>query len=233
LESIRIATELIAGFDPNLIAIAGRSLGVSGAATLLATLVGLPLGALLAVARFRGRGVILTLLSSLLALPSVLVGLLVYLALSRTGPLGFLGWLYSFQAMVIAQALLVLPLVMALCRQAVEDTDRAVGEQLSAMGAGLVARAALIAFDLRFMLLTVVITAFGRAISEVGTVMIVGGNIDGFTRVMTTTIALETSRGDLPLAIALGLVLMLIVLLLNAAIAGLHRWREHVEEVSR
>jgi tungstate transport system permease protein len=150
----------------------------------------------------------------------------VYLLLSRTGPLGFLGWLFSFKAMVLAQAVLVLPVVTALTRQAVEDAQNLHGEQLQSLGARPLIRSLLLAWDERYALLTVLIASFGRAVSEVGAVMIVGGNIDGFTRVMTTAIALETSKGDLPLALGLGLILLTVVLLLNALIAGLRRWRE-------
>jgi len=153
----------------------------------------------------------------------------VYLLLSRTGPLGGLGWLFSFKAMVLAQALLVLPVVTALTRQVVEDAERVHGEQLRSLGAGTLLRALLIAWDERYALLTVLIAAFGRAVSEVGAVMIVGGNIDGFTRVMTTAIALETSKGDLPLALALGLVLLSVVLALNVLVGLLRRWRERVD----
>jgi tungstate transport system permease protein len=183
------------------------------------------LGAWLGVARFKGRGVLLTLLNTLLALPSVVVGLLVYLLLSRTGPLGFLGWLFSLKAMVLAQAVLVLPVVTALTRQCVEDAERSHGEQLQSLGAAPWMRSVLLAWDERYTLLTVLIAAFGRAVSEVGAVMVVGGNIEGFTRVMTTAIALETSKGDLPLALALGLVLMAVVLMLNVCISVLRRWR--------
>ena len=196
---------------------------------MLACGAGLVLGAWLGVARFRGRGVVLTLLNTFLALPSVVVGLTVYLLLSRSGPLGFLGWLFSFKAMVLAQAILVLPVVTALTRQAVEDADRAHGEQLRSLGAGPLVRSLLLVWDERYALLTVVITAFGRAVSEVGAVMIVGGNIDGYTRVMTTAIALETSKGDLPLAMALGLVLLAVVLLLNLLVAIVRRWRERLD----
>jgi tungstate transport system permease protein len=183
------------------------------------------LGAWLGVARFAGRGAVLTLLNTFLALPSVVVGLVIYLLLSRSGPLGFLGWLFSFKAMVLAQTVLVLPVVTALTRQWIEDAERSHGEQLASLGAGPGMRAVLLVWDERFALLTVAITAFGRAISEVGAVMIVGGNIDGFTRVMTTAIALETSKGDLPLALALGCVLLGVVLVLNTALALLGRWR--------
>jgi tungstate transport system permease protein len=187
------------------------------------------LGAWLGVARFAGREVILTLLNTLLAIPSVVIGLVIYLLLSRSGPLGHLGWLFNFQAMVLAQALLVLPVATALTRQAVEDAENNHGEQLRSLGAGPLLRSLLLAWDERYTLLTMLMASFGRAISEVGAVMIVGGNIDGFTRVMTTAIALETSKGDLPLALALGLVLLGVVLLLNALIALVRRWRERAE----
>jgi tungstate transport system permease protein len=173
--------------------------------------------------------VVLTLLNTFLAVPSVVVGLVVYLLLSRSGPLGFLGWLFSFKAMVLAQAMLVLPVVTALTRQAVEDAENMHGEQLRSLGARPLVRSLLLAWDERYALLTVVIASFGRAISEVGAVMIVGGNIDGFTRVMTTAIALETSKGDLPLALGLGMILLSVVLLLNVLIAVLRRWREGSE----
>jgi tungstate transport system permease protein len=224
-DSAGVALQLIAGADPQLLAIVGRSLAVSALACLLACSAGVLLGAWLGVARFRGRAVLITLLNTALALPSVVVGLVVYLLLSRTGPFGFLGWLFSFQAMVLAQTVLVLPVATALTRQLVEDVDSASGEQLRSLGAGPLLRALLLAWDERYALLTVLIASFGRAISEVGAVMIVGGNIDGFTRVMTTAIALETSKGDLPLALALGLVLLGVVLGLNALIGILQRWR--------
>ena len=222
--STATALQLLLDLDPGLWAIVGRSLLVSASACLLACAIGLPAGAWLGVARFRGRTAVLTLLNTFLAIPSVVVGLLVYLLLSRSGPLGFLGWLFSFKAMVLAQTLLVLPVVTALTRQVVEDTHTLHGEQLQSLGAGIWLRSALLAWDERYALLTVVIACFGRAISEVGAVMMVGGNIDGFTRVMTTAIALETSKGDLPLALGLGMVLLGVVLLLNVLIALLRRW---------
>ncbi len=223
-DSASTALALIAAADPVLLSIVGRSLGVSSLACALACGLGLVLGAWLGVARFRSRGALLMLLNTLLALPSVVVGLLAYLLLSRSGPLGFLGWLFSFKAMVLAQAVLVLPVVTALTRQIVDDAEREHGEQLQSLGAGALLRSLLLAWDERYALLTVLMAAFGRAISEVGAVMIVGGNIDGFTRVMTTAIALETSKGDLPLALALGLILLAVVLALNAAVALLRRW---------
>jgi tungstate transport system permease protein len=228
-DSALAALRLITSLDAGLLAIMGRSLAVSGLACLLACSMGLLLGAWLGVARFAGRGAVLALLNTMLALPAVVVGLLVYLLLSRSGPLGFLGWLFSFKAMVLAQAVLVLPVMTALTLQVVEDAHNAHGEQLQSMGAGTLLRSLLLAWDERYALLTVLIASFGRAISEVGAVMIVGGNIDGFTRVMTTAIALETSKGDLPLALGLGMVLLLIVLLLNALVAAVKHWRERVE----
>jgi tungstate transport system permease protein len=228
-ESLSTALRLLFSGDPGLWTIVMRSLGVSATACLIGCVIGLTLGAWLGVLRFPGRGAVLVVLNTLLALPSVVVGLVIYLLLSRSGPLGFLGWLFSFQAMVLAQVVLVVPVVTALTRQVVEDADRSHGEQLASMGAGRWMRSLVLAWDERFALLTVVITAFGRAISEVGAVMIVGGNIEGFTRVMTTAIALETSKGDLPLALGLGLVLLGVVLLLNAMVGLLRRWRERAD----
>ena len=228
--SFSTAFSLITSFDPLLQGIVARSLAVSGLACLIACSAGLLLGAWLGVSRFRGRGVVLALLNTALALPSVVVGLVVYLLLSRSGPLGFLGWLFSFKAMVLAQSILVLPVVAALVRQTIEDADRSHGEQFESLGAGRFMRSLILLVDERYALLTVLIAAFGRAISEVGAVMIVGGNIDGFTRVMTTSIALETSKGDLPLALALGIVLLAVVLLLNMVIALVRRWRERLDD---
>ncbi|MEI7537368.1 MAG: ABC transporter permease [Comamonadaceae bacterium] len=228
-ESASTALQLVISLDKGLLSIVGRSLSVSATACAIACVLGLLMGAWLGVARFAGRNALLTLLNTFLAVPSVVVGLVVYLLLSRSGPLGYLGWLFSFKAMVLAQALLVLPVVTALTRQAVEDVENAHGEQLRSLGAGSLMRSLLLAWDERYALLTVIIASFGRAISEVGAVMIVGGNIDGFTRVMTTAIALETSKGDLPLALGLGLILLAVVLLLNVLIGLLQRWRENAE----
>lgn len=228
-DSVNTAIGLVLAGDAGLWTIVLRSLAVSVTAAVIAYALGLWLGAWLASARFAGRGVALTLLNTALAVPAVVVGLVVYLLLSRSGPLGFLGWLFSFEAMVVAQAVLVLPLVTALVRQTVEDAERSHGEQLRSMGAGTLMRSLLLAWDERYALLTVFITAFGRAIAEVGTVMIVGGNIDGFTRVMTTAIALETSKGDLPLALGLGVVLLAVVLVLNALVSLVRRWRERAD----
>jgi tungstate transport system permease protein len=227
--SFSSALSLVLSGDAALWAIIVRSLAVSGMATLLGFAIGAAVGAWLAVSRFGGRGAVIALLNAMLALPSVVVGLLVYLLLSRSGPLGFLGWLFSFKAMVLAQTCLVLPIVAAWVRQALEDADLRHGEQIAAMGAGRGMRGLLLLLDERFVLLTILIAAFGRAIAEVGAVMIVGGNMDGFTRVMTTAIALETSKGDLPLALGLGLVLMVIVLGLNALVSLIRSWREQRE----
>ena len=203
-QAIEMALQLLISADPVLISVVLRSLAVSLSACALACAIGLPLGAWLGVARFRGQAGVLALLNTALALPSVVVGLLLYLLLSRSGPLGFLGWLFSFQAMVLAQTVLVLPVAMALTRQVVHDAECSHGEQLQSLGASPWMRSVMLAWDERWALLTVVIAAFSRAIAEVGAVMVVGGNIDGFTRVMTTAIALETSKGDLALALAVG-----------------------------
>jgi tungstate transport system permease protein len=217
LEAIRAAVGLIASGDATLGEIVLLSLSVSLSAVALATLLGLPLGAAIAVGRFPGRRAVIVLLNALMGLPPVVVGLVVYLLLSRAGPLGELGLLFTPLAMVIAQTVLILPIIAALCRQSVEDAWREYEEQLRSLGAQGVGAALTVLWDIRFSLLTAVLAGLGRASAEVGAVMIVGGNIDGVTRVMTTTIALETSKGDLPLALGLGIVLIAIVLALNAA----------------
>jgi tungstate transport system permease protein len=219
------AFALLAGLDGALARIVALSLQVSGAAALLATTVGLLVGGTLAAARFRGRAALLVALDTLLALPSVVVGLVVYLLLSRAGPLGAWGLLFTPGAMVIAQTVLVAPIVAALAHRLFADALAAHGEQLRSLGAGRLATLAVLAWDQRLAITTVALVAFGRAISEVGAVMIVGGNIDGLTRVMTTAIALETSKGDLPLALALGAVLLAVVLALNVLAAALRHWR--------
>lgn len=222
-ESLQTAIGLVIHLDAQLVAVVALSLAVSASASLLAAGFGLAGGAWLAVARFPGHRALVAALNTLLALPSVVVGLAVYLLLSRSGPLGSLGILFTPQAMIVAQTLLVLPVVAALTRQLVADAWRGNGEQLRSMGAGALASAALLLLHERLALVTVLLTAFGRAISEVGAVMIVGGNIDGVTRVMTTAIALETSKGDLPLALGLGLVLLTVVGAINAVIALVQR----------
>lgn len=228
-ESAQQAIELVLNADARLWRIVALSLAVSGSATVLGFLMGLPLGAVLAVARFPGRPGVLALLNTLLALPSVVVGLVVYLMLSRSGPLGAFGILFTPSAMVVAQTVLVLPIVAALSRQVIEARWRDHGEQLQSLGAGRFRSALILAVDERMVMITIALTAFGRAVAEVGAVMIVGGNIDGSTRVMTTAIALETSKGDLPLALGLGLVLLSVVAVLNAGAAlvqrGVQAWR--------
>jgi len=225
LDSAAQAARMVAEGDPQLLHIVGLSLSVSATACVIGTALGLLAGAALAVGRFAGRGAVLVLLNTLLALPSVVVGLVVYLLLSRAGPLGSWGILFTPKAMVIAQSILVTPIVAALARQSIEDALRDHGEQLRSLGAGRLACALIIAWDERLALLTLALVAFGRAVSEVGAVMMVGGNIAGVTRVMTTAIALETSKGDLPLALALGLVLLAVVLVLNVLVGVLRHWR--------
>jgi tungstate transport system permease protein len=219
LEAVGSALRLIVSGDTVLGGIVLLSLGVSLSAVGLATVLGLPLGAALAVGRFPGRRALIVLLNALMGLPPVVVGLFVYLLLSRAGPLGELGMLFTPPAMVIAQTILILPIIAALCRQAVEDAWVEYEEQLRSLGATGLTAALTLVWDIRFSLFTAVLAGLGRASAEVGAVMIVGGNIDGVTRVMTTTIALETSKGDLPLALALGIVLILLVIALNAAAA--------------
>jgi tungstate transport system permease protein len=217
IEAIRAAFGLIASGDATLGEIVLLSLSVSLSAVALATLFGLQLGAAIAVGRFPGRRAIIVLLNALMGLPPVVVGLVVYLLLSRAGPLRELGLLFTLDAMVIAQTILIVPIIAALCRQSVEDAWREYEEQLRSLGSKGVGAALTVLWDIRFSLLTAVLAGLGRASAEVGAVMIVGGNIDGVTRVMTTAIALETSKGDLPLALGLGIVLIAIVLALNAA----------------
>ena len=224
-ESLRIALALIVSGDSILIRTVVLSLVVSGSACAAAALFGLVGGAWLAIAQFPGHRLLITAVNTLLGLPSVLVGLVVYLLLSRSGPLGSYGLLFTPTAMVIAQTVLVLPVVAALTRQLVGDALRDGGDQLRSMGARPLTCALLMLVHDRWAVLTVLIAAFGRAIAEVGAVMIVGGNIAGSTRVMTTTIALETSKGDLPLAVALGVVLLLVVGLVNAATGLIQRGR--------
>jgi tungstate transport system permease protein len=218
-ESFATAARLIVDADPALVRIVMLSLAVSGSACIASAGLGLFAGAWLAAARFRGRRIVLVALDTLLALPSVVVGLLVYLALLRSGPLGGWGILFTPTAMVIAQTILILPIVAALARQLVADALRDGGDQLRSMGAGRLAAALLMLVHERWAVATLLLAAFGRAIAEVGAVMIVGGNIDGVTRVMTTAIALETSKGDLALALALGFVLLAVVAAINAFIA--------------
>jgi tungstate transport system permease protein len=209
------AWRLLAGPDPALAGIVGLSLQTSLLAVLLAAIPGLPLGAWLAVHRFPGRGVVVAIANAMMGLPPVVAGLVLYLLLSRSGPLGGLGLLFTPGAMVLAQATLVAPILVALSRQALEALWEEYEEQLRSFGAGPGQAVRTLLWEGRFSLLTVLLAGFGRAAAEVGAVMIVGGNIEGYTRTMTTAIALETSKGDLPLALALGGVLLAVVLLVN------------------
>ena len=217
VQALGDAARLIASLDPKLAEIVALSLTVSLSAVVLATTLALPLGAAIAVSKFRGRQTVVVVLNALMGLPPVVVGLLVYLLLSRAWPLGAMGLLFTPTAMVIAQTILILPIIAALSRQAVEDAWREYQEQLRSLGAGSGSAALTLVWDIRFSLLTAVLAGLGRAAAEVGAVMIVGGNIDGVTRVMTTAIALETSKGDLALALGLGIILVTLVLALNAA----------------
>jgi len=218
------AWEMIVRGDATLYAIVWLSLGVSLSAVAIATCVGLPLGAALALVRFRGRTGLIVLLNGFMGLPPVVVGLAVFLLLSRSGPLGAFGILFTPSAMVMAQALLVIPIIASLSRQTIEDLWQEYRDELTAMSVGPVNRMATLIWDSRFSLITALLAGFGRAAAEVGTVMIVGGNIDGFTRTMTTTIALETSKGNLPLAMGLGMILMALILAINAAAWGVRAW---------
>lgn len=220
------ALELIVSGDARLFAIVGLSLFVTLSATFLASVIGMPLGALIALTRFPGRSMLIVVLNGCMGLPPVVVGLAVFLLLSRSGPLGDLGILFTPQAMIIAQALLIGPIIAALTRQVIEDLWAEYRDELVAMGLGRTARVTALLWDARFSLMTILLAGFGRAAAEVGAVMIVGGNIDGFTRVMTTTIALETSKGNLPLAVGLGLVLIGVILLINALAWTVRGWAE-------
>ncbi len=219
-QAMYAATRLIFSADALLVSIIALSLKVSFTAVLTAAIIGFPTGAFLAITRFPGRQMLIALLNALMGLPPVVVGLLIYLLLSRAGPLGEFGLLFTPTAMVIAQAVLITPIIAALSRQVIEDAWREYEEQLRSLGAGTLAAARTLLWDTRFALITVVLAGFGRAAAEVGAVMIVGGNIDGVTRVMTTAIALETSKGDLPLALGLGMVLVAIIIGVNLLAHG-------------
>ena len=218
------AAALILGADAAFLSIVGLSLTVTLCAVLAASLLGLPLGALLALARFPGRSAVIVVVNGLMGLPPVVAGLLVFLLLSRSGPLGTLGLLFSPTAMVIAQTLLVLPIIVAITRQLTEDLYGEYREHLASVGLSGVRAIPTLLWDGRFALTTAVLAGFGRASAEVGAVLIVGGNIAGYTRTMTTSIALETSKGDLPLALGLGIVLILLTLLINAFTYGASRF---------
>jgi tungstate transport system permease protein len=223
LASVQSALDLVFAADGALWPVVGLSLQVSGIATLVSAAIALPLAAWLALTPFPGRGAVIAVLNALMGLPAVVVGLIVYLGLSRAGPLGSLGLLFTPTAMVIAQSLLVLPLMAALARQTFEDSLAECGPYLRSLRATRAQTIATLLSEARFPLVTVVLAGFGRAAAEVGAVMIVGGNIDGVTRVMTTAIALETSKGDLPLALGLGLVLVAVVVAVNACAAGVRQ----------
>ncbi len=210
------ALHLVLSGDPGLFAIVRLSLLVSLSAVLFAALIGIPVGALIALTRFPGREAAIVVLNALMGLPPVVVGLAVFLLLSRSGPLGSWGLLFTPQAMVIAQTVLVAPIIAALTRQTIEDLWEEYRDELAAMHVGPARRVATLIWDARFSLVTALLAGFGRAAAEVGAIIVVGGNIEGFTRTMTTAIALETSKGDLPLAIGLGIVLICIVIAVNA-----------------
>ena len=220
------AFHLILSADANLIAIVKLSLAVTLAATFFAALVGLPLGAFTALVRFPCRDAFVIALNALMGLPPVVVGLVVFLLLSRSGPLGELGLLFTPAAMVVAQTVLITPILAALTRQVVEDLWSEYRDEFQAMQVGPAARVVALLWDARFSLVTILLAGFGRAAAEVGAVIIVGGNIDGFTRVMTTSIALETSKGNLPLAVGLGLILISLVMTVNALAWSMRRWSE-------
>lgn len=212
---------LILSLDPDLTEIIGLSLRITVSAVAIACLVGLPLGALVGAFRFPGKTAVVIGLNALMGLPPVVVGLVVYLMLSASGPLGILGLLYTPTAMVIAQTILVMPIIAALTRQVVEDLNGEYAEQFASLGVGPIDRVGALLWDARYSLLTVALAGFGRAVAEVGAVIIVGGNINHVTRVMTTTIALETSKGNLDLALALGVVLLAIAVCVNALVMAL------------
>lgn len=218
------AFSLLATFDARIAEIVGLSVRVSGTAVIFGTLIGLPLGAMLAIGKFRGQQIGTIIINTLMGAPAVVVGVVVYLLLSRAGPFGSFGLLFSPVAMVIAQTVLVVPLMAAITRQVIEDAWLAYAEELAVLRFSWWHSMTTLLYDCRHSLLVAVLAGLGRAMSEVGAVMIVGGNIDGVTRVMTTAIALETSKGDLALSIALGIVLISVILILNAAVFILRGW---------
>ncbi|NOX72299.1 MAG: ABC transporter permease subunit [Alphaproteobacteria bacterium] len=229
METLLQSWQLVAARDPALLQIVGLSLYVSLTASFLAACIGIPLGAALAIWSFPGRGVLVVLSTSLMALPPVVVGLSVYLLLSRAGPLGNLGLLFTPGAMIIAQTILIAPIILALTREAVLPLRREYDALLLSVDAGPLLRLKTLIWDARFGVMTAILAGFGRALAEVGAVLIVGGNINGLTRVMTTTIALETSKGNLELALALGVILLAIAISVNALIHGLARFGRRYE----
>ncbi|MCJ2049430.1 ABC transporter permease [Methylobacterium sp. J-070] len=223
MQTLQEILSRLCSLDRDVLAIAWLSLRVSLTAVGIGLVLGIPLGAFLAVARFPGRGAAVGLLNAFMGLPPVLVGLALYLVLSRSGPLGPLRLLFTPAAMIAAQATLATPLIAALTQQIVADARVHLGEQLCSLGLSAPRQAMAMIYDVRFSLVTAALAAFGRAISEIGAVLVVGGNIDGYTRTMTTAISLETQKGDLSLALALGLVLIGLVLVVNVAVAVLRR----------
>ncbi|HJU23967.1 MAG TPA: ABC transporter permease [Casimicrobiaceae bacterium] len=223
-QSLALALHMVTHVDPRLAQIVALSVAISLMSTLCSAVIGLPLGAAIGIARFPGRNPLVVALNAAMGLPPVVVGLVVYLLLSRAGPLGEFGLLFTPTAMVIAQTFLIVPIVAALTRQVVEDAWVEYREQLRSLNASWWQSTLTLLWDTRFSLLTVLLAGFGRAASEVGAVIIVGGNIDGVTRVMTTAIALETSKGDLPLALGLGIVLVALVILVNVGAHWTRQW---------
>ncbi|HLX29004.1 MAG TPA: ABC transporter permease [Casimicrobiaceae bacterium] len=223
-QSLALALHMVTHVDPRLAQIVGLSIAISLTSTLCSAVIGLPLGAAIGIVRFPGRNPLVVALNAAMGLPPVVVGLVVYLLLSRAGPLGEFGLLFTPTAMVIAQTFLIVPIVAALTRQVVEDAWVEYREQLRSLNASWWQSTLTLLWDTRFSLLTVLLAGFGRAASEVGAVIIVGGNIDGVTRVMTTAIALETSKGDLPLALGLGIVLVSLVILVNVGAHLTRQW---------
>jgi tungstate transport system permease protein len=220
-QALYAALQLMTSGDPELSGIVLLSLQISLSAVAIAALIGMPLGALLALLAFPGRGVVVVLLNALMGLPPVVVGLVVYLMLSRAGPLGELGLLFTPGAMVIAQSILVLPIIAALTRQTVADLHEEYRDQLASLRVGALRAVPTLLWDGRYSLMTALLAGFGRAVAEVGAVIIVGGNIRGVTRVMTTTVALETSKGNLALALGLGVILIVIAITVNAGLMAL------------
>ena len=227
-EAFAIAAALIASGDADLFEIVGLSIRVSGSAVIIGCVLGFPLGAALATYRFTGRTVAIVVVNALMGLPPVVIGLMVYMTLSNSGPFGWLQLLYTPKAMIIAQVIVVAPIIAALSRQIIEDLHVRYDEQLRSLGVHGVGQLRTLLYEARYALSTIVLAAFGRAIAEVGAVIIVGGNINHVTRVMTTAIALETSRGDLALAMALGIVLMCIALIVNGSVVALKRTEPEV-----
>lgn len=217
------AGRLAVSFDSRLLGIIALSLQVTLSAVVIAAVIGLPLGALIAVSRFPGRSGVIILVNALMGLPPVVAGLVIFLLLSRSGPLGTFGWLFTPTAMILAQFVLVLPIIVALSRQVIEDLWGEYREHLTSLGLSSIAAVPTLLWEGRFSLTTALLAGFGRASAEVGAVLIVGGNIAGYTRTMTTAIALETSKGDLPLAMGLGIVLLMLTCAINAAAFGVSR----------